>query len=67
MYDLLQAVAARQLIPDTWLREAHGVREYRNALVHDPSEGAEQAVEAVPLSAARQRLVRFFSLLPPDW
>ena len=67
MYELLESVAARQLIPETWLREAHEVREYRNSLVHEAPEGEEQAVEPITLSEARQRLVRFFSRLPADW
>ena len=63
MVDLLNGLAARCGIPDTLRDNAHRVREYRNALVHEREDG----VEAVQIAAARGFLCRFFSFLPARW
>ena len=61
--DLLSGLAARCKIPDTQRDNAHLVREYRNALVHE----REEEPEAVPIAVARSNLCHFFSFLPPRW
>src|SRR5438552_3014981 len=47
--DLLNGLAARCRIPDTQRDNAHLVREYRNALVHE----REDRPEEVPIALAR--------------
>src|SRR5271154_5741954 len=61
--DLLNGLAARRKIPDTERDNAHLVREYRNALVHE----REEEPEVVPIAAARSHLCRFFGFLPQRW
>ena len=61
--DLLNGLAARCEIPDTQRDNAHLVREYRNALVHE----REEKPEVVPIAVARSYLCHFFSFLPPRW
>jgi hypothetical protein len=61
--DLLDGLAAMRDIPDGQCDNAHLVREYRNSLVHE----REEAVEPIPIAAARGFLCRFFSFLPPKW
>jgi hypothetical protein len=61
--DLIDSIAARRNVPDDLREEVHGVREYRNSLVHEGNE----AVEAVELGEARSRLCTFFARLPDDW
>jgi len=61
--DLLNGLAARREIPDTQRDNAHLVREYRNALVHE----REEKPEVVPIAVARSYLCHFFSFLPPRW
>ncbi len=61
--DLLNALAAKCLVPETQRDNAHLVREYRNALVHQ----REDKPEAVPMGRARHYLCRFFSFLPAHW
>lgn len=60
---LLDGLAARCGIPDTQRENAHAVREYRNALVHE----REDMTEPLLISVARGHLCRFFSFLPPRW
>src|SRR5439155_16738556 len=50
--DLLNGLAARREIPDTQRDNAHLVREYRNALVHE----REEKPEVVPIAVARSYL-----------
>ncbi len=61
--DLVDGVAATCRIAANRIREAHRVREYRNALAH------ERDVPTTPLSVpeARGHLCRFLSHLPPNW
>lgn len=61
--DLLSGLAARRGIPDTQRDNAHLVREYRNALIHE----REESPEIVPIAVARGYLCHFFSFLPPQW
>src|ERR1700722_6171646 len=61
--DLLSGLAARREIPDTQRDNAHLVREYRNAFVHE----REEKLDAVPIATARSHLCHFFSFLPPRW
>ena len=60
---LLDSVAARFFIPATWLAHVHGVRLYRNSLVHD----ADEKIEKISLVDARSQLCRYFSRLPATW
>ena len=64
MRDLIEAIAARTLIPDDWLQRAHRVRRHRNGLVH---EGAAADVEATSIKTSKEILCRFFSKIPSDW
>lgn len=61
--DLLNGLAARCGIPDTQRDNAHSVRDYRNALVHE----REDKPKALPIAEARSYLCHFFSFLPPQW
>lgn len=60
MRDLLDAIAARCVVPGNWLGAAHRVRRYRNALVHQDAGEAEP----VGIGQAREDLARFLSKLP---
>ena len=59
--DLLNGCASRQRIGDDDLRHAHGVREYRNTLVH----GGDSP--AMTLETACGRLCIFFRHMPVRW
>jgi len=61
--ELINGLAARREIPDTQRRNAHLVREYRNALVHE----REEKPEPVLIGVARSYLCHFFSFLPTRW
>jgi hypothetical protein len=61
--DLLDSVAAIREIRLEVLAKAQGVRESRNALVHE----REEAREPVSIAEARRHLCRYFSFLPPGW
>src|SRR5438067_2246248 len=61
--DLLEGLAARCRIPGERKDNAHAVREYRNALLHERAE----KVDALPMYEARSHLCHFFSFLPPEW
>ncbi len=60
---LLNGLAAKREIPDTQRDNAHLVREYRNALVHE----REEKTDVVRIAVARSYLCHFFSFLPPRW
>lgn len=61
--DLLDGLAARRGVPETQRTNAHLVRDYRNALVHEREEEAKP----IPIAVARGYLCHFFSFLPPHW
>jgi hypothetical protein len=61
--DLLTGLAAQRHIPDLQLENAHLVREYRNALVHERDDDPDP----IPLATSRGFLCHFFSFLPPQW
>jgi hypothetical protein len=61
--DLLDGLAARCGVPDLQRTKAHSVREYRNGLVHEREEKAQE----IPISEARSYLCRYFSFLPHQW
>ena len=61
--DLIDGLAATRRIPAQVRTNAHGVREFRNALVHE----REIAVDPIPLAEARAHVCRFFSYLPQNW
>jgi hypothetical protein len=61
--DLLDGLAARCEIPDVQRDNAHLVRDYRNALIHE----REDMPDVVPMDKARSYLCHFFSYLPPRW
>jgi hypothetical protein len=58
---LMDSVASRCSMPISHLVRAHGVREFRNALVH----GGES--QSLALAEARSYLCRFLSNLPRKW
>jgi hypothetical protein len=60
---LLEGTAGICHIPRDDLNDAHAVRDYRNALVHERDE----ATDPIPIALARGHLCRFFSYLPPEW
>lgn len=61
--DLLNGTAAREGVPNDLLRNAHAVRDYRNALIHE----REDAGDPIPIATVRGHLCKFFGRLPPDW
>ena len=63
MKDLVNGNASRCKIDDALIVQVHGVREYRNALVHE----REEEVAAVALSDARRAFCTFLGRLPPVW
>jgi hypothetical protein len=63
MQDLVDSIAARCVIAPGWRDDAHNIRIYRNALVH---EGGDDA-QAIGLREACSGLCRFFSGLPHHW
>jgi hypothetical protein len=61
--DLLDALTSRREIPANVRNAAHGVRKYRNAIVHEESG----QTPAVRFAEASRRLFRFLSYMPFDW
>ena len=59
----MNSIAARCLLPQDWNDDAHEVRQYRNALVHEESDQSRP----ITVPEARKRLSRFVSRLPLDW
>jgi hypothetical protein len=61
--DLLEGIAATRRILPHQVSNAHAVREYRNALIHERDD------ETVPISLAEARShhCRYFSFLPLSW
>jgi hypothetical protein len=62
MKDLLNGVASRSLVPADLLQEAHAIRDYRNALVHDGHD-----THPFTIAEVRRCLCIFLSYLPPSW
>ena len=62
MKSLIDAVASRQRTPTDILKEAHEVREWRNAVAHHAA-----TADAMPFGVARRRLCLFVSFLPEHW
>jgi hypothetical protein len=60
---LLDRVAARARIPGEILRNAHGVREYRNNLVHD----RVKPTQAISIRQATSALCTFLARLEAIW
>lgn len=59
MRDLIDGLAASCRIGTLQVQQAHQVRDYRNALVHERL----QTINPVPLSSARSHLCHFLSRL----
>ena len=63
MRQLLDAVSSRRKIPYNLSENAHSVRIFRNAIVHENSEESE----VIDIRDARSHLCTFFARLPSDW
>jgi hypothetical protein len=63
MRELVIAISARRNVPARWREHVDEVRVFRNALLHEGSDG----VLAVSMAEARAHLIRFLSRLPQDW
>jgi hypothetical protein len=61
--DLLDSIAANQRIPHDQHGEAHKIREFRNAFLHDHLQPAA----TIAVRDARASLCKSFSFLPPSW
>ena len=61
--DLLEGIVARCGIPRDDADNVHAVREFRNALVHEREDEADE----VPIAEARHYLCQFFGFLWKDW
>jgi len=61
--DLLDGVGARCQIGNDQIENAHVVRDYRNALVHE----REEPTEGIPIAEARHYLCHYLSHLPLRW
>lgn len=59
---LVDGVAARRGVPDPVLAEAHRVRRWRNAVVHEGEEDDD-----IEFADARSALGEFLAWLPLDW
>ena len=61
VYRLMNRIASQRYMPFSLLNNAHGVREFRNTLIHGGTS------KAVGLAEARSHLCRFLSNLPQEW
>ena len=59
---LMDRMAAVYAIASDTLRDAHEVRELRNALAHDP-----QSANDMSLGECKSRLSRYLNYLPRQW
>ena len=59
---LMERASMLARIPADVVRAAHAVREYRNAIVHDPARAA-----ALTFPQCKSRLSRYLSYLPRRW
>jgi|SRR5579872_1818281 len=64
MRDLLDGIGSARRVDSDVLEATHGVREFRNSLVHEHDEEPE---ESFTIGQSRRHLTRFFSYLPPNW
>jgi hypothetical protein len=60
---LLDGIAARRSVPQDVLTNAHGVRDYRNSLVHEFAT----AIGSISVPSVRRDLCIYFSYLPRQW
>ena len=58
---LMNRIAARRYMPSNHLHDAHGVRQFRNALAHNGNS------RTLSLAEARSHLCKFLSNLPREW
>ncbi len=63
MEPLMNRIAAYRSVPEPVLSEAHDVREFRNAIVHE----GDRHANPIGIEEARRRLCRFLGRLPRDW
>jgi hypothetical protein len=61
--DLLDGVGAGRKIPHKQIQNAHVVREYRNALVHE----REKDMESISIEQSRSHLCYYLNFLPLEW
>ncbi len=61
VHDLIAGCASHEGVPYDYSANAHRVRLYRNAVVHDGD------ADVVSLADAREYLCVFFSWMPPEW
>jgi hypothetical protein len=61
--DLIDSIGARQKMSLNRINSTHGVREYRNSLVHLEASPTQM----VALAHARHHLCSFLSSLPQKW
>ncbi|SRR6266446_2230760 len=61
--DLITGLSARLGVPNQLIVNAHLVRDYRNALIHE----RDDIEHPVPIDIARNHLCAFFYRLPPNW
>lgn len=62
-HDLIESVGARRKIPCDQVADAHRVREWRNAIVHD----CDNRVEKISIGSARHYLCHYLAFLPQEW
>lgn len=61
--DLVDGVGARRKVPHDAIQNAHTVREFRNALVHERDDD----MRSLSIATARRHLCVFLSFLPMEW
>ncbi len=61
--DIVDSIAARQGIADTYRMNTHRVRLYRNRLVHQ----REEEGEVIAIETSRSQLCTFVGRMPWDW
>jgi len=62
MTDLMNSIAAYCHTTDDDVNDAHEVREYRNAVIHEHAQDLR-----FEFRVCRSRLARFARWLPPEW
>lgn len=61
--DLLDGVGAKRKVPHDAIQNAHTVREFRNALVHE----RDDEIDPLPIAVARSHLCVYLNFLPLEW